>query len=101
MKHLHACPKCTGRKIWIVAPWRLLAHTVEGERAPIVAHQPLPRAGFFDIGLQNPVGKVDLWVCDGCGYSELWAEGVGDLREDPERGVRLLDSSETKAGPFR
>lgn len=102
MKKLHACPKCTGRKIWIMEPLRLADETKDGRPMSLVPHQPDPSdGGFFRVSRMNPKGEVDLYVCDGCGYSELWARGVHDLVEDPAQGIRLLDSSATKAGPFR
>ncbi len=102
MKKLHACPKCAGRKIWVIEPFRLPDETREGQPLPLVPHQAEDAAvGFFQVARKSPRGAVDLLVCDGCGYSELWARGVRDLVEDPAAGVRLLDSSATKAGPFR
>lgn len=101
MKKLHACPKCTGRKIWVIEPLRLADETKDGRAMTLVPHQPEATGGFFRVARMNPKGEVDLYVCDGCGFSELWARGVSELVEDPATGVRLLDSSANKAGPFR
>ncbi|HQY65088.1 MAG TPA: hypothetical protein PK141_27030 [Polyangiaceae bacterium] len=103
MKKLHACPKCNGRKLWVIEPFRVPGEAAEGQAVPLVPHQHEEEAGggFFRVARKNPIGAVDLLVCDACGYSELWARGARDLVEDPVAGVRLLDSSATKAGPFR
>ena len=102
MKKLHACPKCNGRKIWVIEPFRIPDESQEGRALPLVPHQADQDAGsFFRVARMRPKGEVDLLVCDAGGYSELWARGTRDLVEDPLSGVRLLDSSATKAGPFR
>ena len=101
MKKLHACPKCSGRKIWILEPFRLADETREGRPMNLVPHQPEAAGGFFRVARMSPRGELDLFVCDACGYSELWARGMRGLVEDPAQGVRILDSSGTKAGPFR
>ena len=103
MKKLHACPKCTGRKIWVIEPFRIPDESRDGRALPLVPHQADEEqaGGFFRVARMNPKGEVDLLVCDACGYSELWARGTRDLVEDPVAGVRLLDSSAIKAGPFR
>lgn len=87
----------------MVEPFRIPGDSTPGDELPIVPHQKEtdPNAGFFRLARKNPTGAIDLLVCDACGYSELWARGTRDLIEDPEAGVRLLDSSATKAGPFR
>lgn len=99
MKNQHACPKCTGRKIWVVEPFRLPDDTLDGRPVHVVPHQSEGGAGFFKVESAKPRGELDLYVCDDCGYSELWARNVKNLRET--RTVRLLDSSGNRAGPFR
>lgn len=101
VKKNHACPKCNGRKIWILEPLRLPDETRAGRVLPLVPHQTDEPGGFFQVVRLAPKGEIDLYVCDGCGFSEMWARGVRELVEDPGQGVRLLDSSATKAGPFR
>lgn len=49
----------------------------------------------------SPQGSFELHLCDACGYSELWANGVRGLVENPEKGIRLVDLSDANAGPFR
>jgi hypothetical protein len=100
MKHHHTCPKCSGRRIWVIERFRIPGETAEGRVLPLVPHQDTGKRAFGFLR-QQPRGHVDLFVCEGCGYSELWAGGIRGLVEDPERGVRLLDTSTAAEGPFR
>lgn len=67
----------------------------------MVPHVPTGMRGIFAVEKQSPVGHFDLYLCDGCGYSELWAEGFKNLAVDAKRGIRLLDTSDANDGPFR
>ncbi len=99
MKQQHACPKCAGRKIWILEPHRINDDTFEGAPMRLVPHQPEGAPNRFQVERRRPEGTLDLYVCAGCGYSEYWARDFADLREG--RDVRLLDSSNNRGGPFR
>jgi hypothetical protein len=101
MKQRHTCPKCAGKRIWVIEKYRIPGDTAEGRALPLVPHQAKDGAGLFGFARVSPSGYFDLFLCDGCGYSELWAGGVRDLVEDPEHGVRLLDTSRATEGPFR
>lgn len=101
MKTLHRCPKCAGRRIWVIERFRIPGETAAGSPLAVVPDQPVAKASRFSFPNLNPVGRFDLYLCDACGYAELWAEGFRDLVADPARGVRLLDTSDDKAGPFR
>ena len=103
MKTLHRCPKCSGRRIWIIERYRVPdAEVTTGRELNVVPHVANPNASRLFFEKTNPVGHFDLYLCDGCGYSELWAEGFkGALSHDPSRGIRLLDTSDANEGPFR
>jgi hypothetical protein len=101
MKRHHVCPKCAGKRIWVIEKFRIPSEDVEGQPLPLVPHQADDKPRSFGFTRVSPRGHVDLLVCDGCGYAELWAGGTRDLVEDPARGIRLLDTSKTAAGPFR
>lgn len=102
MKKLHHCPKCAGRRIWVIERYRVPGgESTGGVALPVLPHLPDPNASRFSFATVNPVGTFDLYLCDGCGYSELWAESFRGLVEDPKRGIRLLDTSDAKDGPFR
>lgn len=57
--------------------------------------------GFLAMGKLGPQGAFDLWVCEACGFSELWARDLSKLREDPSNGVRRIDTTPPEGGPFR
>lgn len=99
MKRTQQCPKCNGRKLWVVERFRVPGETAAGAELPVVTHQE--KGGLFTIGRAAPVGRFNLWLCDACGYSELWAEGIAGLRDDPAAGVRLVDHTHDPEGPFR
>ena len=106
MKNLLRCPKCAGKRIWVIEKYRIPGESAEGRVLSLVVHQTKPEETRFlgDLlgSLQaRPQGHLDLFVCDGCGYAELWAGGVRDLVADPARGIRLIDTSDVGAGPFR
>lgn len=100
MKRTQQCPKCQGRRLWLIEPFRVPSEVAAGQTLPVLTHQPQP-GGLFAIARANPQGRFDLWVCDACGYCELWASGLSGLRHDPAAGVRLVDTTAEPSGPFR
>lgn len=103
MKNLHHCPKCSGRRIWVIERYRVPdPELTVGKELAVVPHLPTQGGSRLFFEKTNPVGHFDLYLCDGCGYSELWAEGFKNaLFPDPTRGIRLLDTSDANEGPFR
>ncbi|HEY8078080.1 MAG TPA: hypothetical protein VIF62_28330, partial [Labilithrix sp.] len=95
------CPKCDGKKIWVVEAFRIPTETAQGQVLPVVPHQETGSLGFLALARVKPVGAFDVYLCAGCGYSELWASGLDELKANAPSGVRLLDSSTQPAGPFR
>ena len=65
---------------------------------------PLPIAiSYRDRGFFRSVtatGTFDMFVCASCGFTELWANEVGELRSNPEEGVHFIDGGGTDA-PYR
>jgi predicted nucleic-acid-binding Zn-ribbon protein len=101
MKRSLKCPKCGGEKLWVIEKYRIPGETAEGNELSLVPHQPDGKTSRFGIGRVTPRGHFDLYVCDGCGYTELYGGGLEELVPDPARGVRLIDASVPKKGPFR
>lgn len=99
MKRTQQCPKCSGRRLWVVSPWRVPAEYAGGETAPLAFN--VSAEGFLGMPKYNAAGALELWTCEACGYSEFWATGARELREDPSRGISLVDSTVKGAGPFR
>ena len=97
MKQSAACPKCTGRRIWVIAPY-VAADDTSSEMRVVPDQPPDTPAMFRQI---NPQGRLDLYVCAACGYSEFWARELDDLEPRPDRGVRMWDNTDPSQGPFR
>ncbi len=100
VKRTQQCPKCQGRKLWIIERYRIPGEYAGGVELPVVAHQQ-EAGGFLAMARTSPRGRFDLWVCEACGYTELWAAGLSGLREDPSAGVRRIDTTPEPSGPFR
>src|SRR5512139_3338064 len=95
------CPKCGGVKIWVIERFRVPSETAEGQELSVVPHQREMTRGMFAIPRISPRGHFDLYACDACGFSELYARDLASLDPDPERGIRLVDATEPQKGPFR
>lgn len=100
MKRTQQCPKCQGRKLWVIERFRIPSEYAGGTELPVVAHQR-EQGGFLELGRTSAQGRFDVWLCEACGYSELWAAGLSGLREDVANGVRRVDTTHTPSGPFR
>lgn len=110
MKKSHACPKCGGRKLWVIE--HVQAVEVFGKYggrrslAPVgltASSVTTPGVLFGGTTIEN-VGTVECWACDGCGYVEYYAHDMAKLvglAEDPNSGVRLIDGNAPARGPHR
>lgn len=100
MKRTQRCPKCNGQRLWVIDTFRVPGESAAGAVLPVVTHQE-QSTGRFSLGRSSPQGSFNLWLCDACGYSELWAEKISGLRHDPAAGVRCVDTTPDPEGPFR
>ena len=100
VKQSLSCPKCRGQKLWVIDPFRAVDPVVSGAAVPVV-HQREATGRFGLAERVVPQGHFQLWTCDACGYSELWAEGIRGLQPNPAAGIRLVDGSAPGGGPFR
>ncbi len=98
MKATQRCPKCGGKKLWLIDPFRVPSDTAGGQEMFVVPHQST--GGWVSLRA-NPVGSFELFLCAACGYSELYAKSFAELEARPDGSVRLLDMTDPKAGPFR
>jgi hypothetical protein len=71
--------------------------------------EPLPAATIQTAGSwmahgRVTVGRLEAWICERCGYSELYASKHQELaalaRQYPEQ-ITVVDGSGPAAGPFR
>ena len=105
MQATNTCPKCHGRRIWRIEAFQYegaehATHTLRvlyGRALPIPPGQPRKFMQGEAEGVT--MGTFDLFLCDQCGYSELYARNVTALRHAPQHGVHLLDA--TGAGAYR
>lgn len=100
MKRTQQRPKRQGRKLRVVERYRIPGGYAGGVELPVVAHQQ-QAGGFLSMARTSPQKRFDLWVCEACGYTELWAAGLSGLREDAAAGVRRVDTTPEPTGPFR
>lgn len=100
MKQSLKCPKCDGARIWVIERFRIPSETASGQELPLVPHQE-GATGFLGFSKLAPHGAFDLWACDACGYTELYARDLSGLKPSEERGVRLIDAAVEPKGPFR
>ena len=90
MKASGICPKCEGRKFWrIETVWD---HAHAGYAAFPVA--VVNKWGGLNT---DAMGGFETIVCAACGYTEWYATKLGELREEPTRGIYFVDN-EPKAG---
>jgi len=110
MKKSHVCPKCGGRKLWVIDR----VHAVEvfgkyGGRTKLVtvgitAASVTERGAIFDSESSVSVGTVECWACDACGYVEYYAHDLEKLVEvarSGASGIRLVDTGAPEQGPHR
>jgi predicted nucleic-acid-binding Zn-ribbon protein len=93
-----ACPHCECRQIWHVAEMHERGEAAAFEK-PIAPLNVVLQQKFFK--LYNGVGKFETFICKRCGFTEWYAHGLDELKEDPQNGVFSLDGSAKDEGPFR
>jgi hypothetical protein len=88
MKSTQTCPKCSGKKIAVIAK-------VEDEDSVAIPLVRLSRQGY---------GHYESWVCVACGYAEFYALGADVLepiaKQSPHQ-VRIIDADPGYQGPYR
>jgi predicted nucleic-acid-binding Zn-ribbon protein len=106
MKQSVTCPKCSGKKLYVVERATLPAHdSINGTEPLTVAAAWLPtgESGFLGAQHARYLARVEAWVCAACGYTELYTAELGNLAymaQQGKAGVRVVDSAATR-GPFR
>jgi hypothetical protein len=86
LKRDHICPQCEHRKRWQI------------EHIGVWPNQPLPVAHERRFaGAFRGEGRFEALICAQCGFTELYAQGLEELKPDPSMGVYFIDD-EPKAG---
>src|SRR5262245_45108906 len=97
MRATHVCPKCQGRKLYVIDPVRMPDEDGEISTVPFCA-------GALD-GTKLQIGRVEAWLCATCNYVEYYANDatktLAALASRKGTNVRYLDGSGGSSGPFR
>ena len=97
MRATHVCPKCQGRKLFVIDPVRMPDEDNNISTVPFCA-------GIVD-GTKVQAGTMEAWLCEACGYVEYYAKNatktLAALATQKHANVRYLDGSGAPAGPFR
>jgi len=91
------CPQCEGRDVWHVEQIR--ERGVGPFEKPIQPLNVVLQERFFK--LYDGTGWFETYICKRCGFTEWYAHGLEELKEDPQNGVFSLDGSAKDEGPFR
>ncbi len=95
MKNSLACIKCQSRVLWCIDPFRAPDDYSNTHGDPIF----LAKNAGGAYGNES-TGRLELWLCNECGYSELWAHDFAHLTPDPANGIRRIDARPQR-GTFR
>ena len=98
MRASQVCPKCQGRKLYVIDPIRM---PDDDGRISTVAFC----GGVLD-GSMVQVGSVEAWLCATCNYVEYYAKNATKMLDalagQPKpSNVRYLDGSGGPSSPFR
>jgi predicted nucleic-acid-binding Zn-ribbon protein len=97
MRATQVCPKCQGRKLYVIDPVRM---PDEDKNISTV-----PFCGAVLSGTKVQVGRVEAWLCATCSYVEYYAKDatktLAALAGEKNGNVRYLDGSGASGGPFR
>jgi predicted nucleic-acid-binding Zn-ribbon protein len=87
MKNSGACPKCSGRELYIISPVR---HRVVGSL--LVSASPVIATNLDGHRETVEAGTHELWICAACGFEEWYAQNFKDMLDTmlsiPEAGVQ-------------
>lgn len=101
MKTTKTCPKCAGKKLWVVDPLQTVHEYAPGTLPLHLAYKQKTGDTGWLASKTERVGRLAAWICAACGFSELWASELEQLQPDPEAGIRLVDGSEGPARGYR
>jgi len=83
MKTSRTCPKCKHQEILFIP--QLADRDDKDVVRPLVFH-----VVHYDWRDDVEVGKVQAYVCRGCGYTELYTSDVSKIEADKIPGAMLL-----------
>lgn len=83
MRKSRTCPKCNHQEILFIP--QLADRDDDDNVRPLVFH-----VVHYDWKDDVEVGKVQAYVCRGCGYTELYTHDVQKIDPDKIPGARVL-----------
>ncbi len=113
MKTSLTCPKCNGQRLWVIDRVQHvdgIGASGESQRATATSLTAVDASKRYLGGVivqpgVRGIGSLEAWTCDGCGYTELYAQGFRDdlatLAQHSDSGVRLHDPKAGGQGPHR
>jgi predicted nucleic-acid-binding Zn-ribbon protein len=110
MQATQTCPGCAGKK-FAVTPFRQRGRDMSNgglkPLAPVVVNVRDRDVSILGVQVSNShhefLGNLNLWICLGCGYSEMYAEGLAGIEELAQRcpdQLVIVDAT-SKQGPYR
>ncbi len=101
MKATQTCPKCAGRRFSVTRELRVPSTDGNHQTAALPALL-VQNNSFF--GSNAVLGTFEAWICLGCGYTELYAQGLAGVEElagkHPDH-TRIVDAGSPGQGPYR
>jgi predicted nucleic-acid-binding Zn-ribbon protein len=103
MRDSQTCPKCEGRKLYVVDP-------VKQPDPARVARPLVPATGLVlsegaEAVLPVEAGTFQAWICAKCGYTEFYARDANEVLEIlaqlRNQGVRIVENESVSKGPYR
>ena len=85
MKRTNTCPKCRHNEILFLP--QIADRDDKFNVRPLVVH-----VVHYDWRDDMEMGKIQAYVCRGCGYTELYTASAGSLPVDKIPGAQLLVS---------
>ena len=73
--------------------------------APLAISFATKEAGFFSVRMRalpaEPIGIIVAYVCQQCGFTELYTMDPGAIPIGPQYGTDVVEVAPRKDGPFR
>jgi len=101
MRSTQTCPKCSGKRFAVSAEFRQ-PDVDSGNRT--LAFSAITVVVASRAGHRITLGRLEAWICVGCGYTELYAHGLDGIetiaKQYPDQ-LRIVDATPPEQGPYR
>jgi predicted nucleic-acid-binding Zn-ribbon protein len=108
MRNTHRCPKCTHHRVIFLpsitdrSPGAMATSFLESPRPTV---QALPLAVLVEPEVRTPTGRglrygqFEAYICEACGYCELYVKDAAEIPLAKIPGAKILESKDPP--PFR